>query len=140
MILTWPSELPPPERDTWQMTAQDPRRRRQSETGPPGYRRRFSSAAKLVTMSLVLTRSQKAVFDNFYWGDAKAGVRMFRMPDPTTDGWALLTPSGAPLLTPDGRPLLLSKIWLCAWGDQVPSESVVEQVKFRKSFNIVAIR
>lgn len=140
MILTWPTDLPPIQRDSWQLTRQDPRRRRQAETGPPSYRRRFSSAAKLVTMSMVLTRSQKAVFDNFYDVDCRSGVRLFRMPDPSTDGWKLLHETGVPLLNENGVPFLLSRSWLCAWGEQVPTETVVEQVKFNMSFNIVVIR
>lgn len=140
MIMTWPAELPPPQRDSWQLTRQDPRRRRQSDVGPPSYRRRSSASAKLLTMSIVLTRSQKAVFDNFYDIDCRSGVRLFRMRDPSTDGWALLDELGRPLLDQDGRRLLISKMWLCAWGDQVPTETVVEQVKFRMSFNITVIR
>lgn len=140
MIMTWPSEFPPPERDSWQMTRQDARRRRQSETGPPSFRRRFSSAARLVSMSLVLSRAQRSIFDNFYEHDCVDGTRMFRMPDPATDGWAMLDENYTPLLDETGRPLLLSARWLCAWGDQMPVETVVEQVKFRKTFNIVVIR
>ncbi len=34
------------------------------------------------------------------------------------------------------EPLLLSERWLCAWGDQLPTETVVDQVKFLKSFQI----
>ncbi|MBB96922.1 MAG: hypothetical protein CML68_20285 [Rhodobacteraceae bacterium] len=140
MIPTWPTSLPGPQRDSWQLTRQDPRRRRQADTGPPGYRRRFSSAARLVTMSLVLTRSQKGVFDTFFQDDCRWGVRFFRMPDPSTDGWAALDSNGDQILTSDDQKLLLARTWLCAWGEEMPVETVVEQVKFSVSFNIVVIR
>lgn len=89
-------------------------------------------------MSLLLSRSEKAVFDNF-WLDCAEGAHTFRMPDPTTDGWPVLTSSGAPVLLPDGRPLLMSRRWLCSWGDQPPTETLVG-VEFRMSFSIVVRR
>jgi hypothetical protein len=135
MIATWPSELPRPERNTWSSQRQDGRRKRQGDTGPAGSGRRFSSVATTVNMSVLLARDQKAVFDNFYVDDCAEGSRLFRMPDPTTDGWALLDSDGNPLLMSDGTPLLLAKIWLCSWGDQPPTETI-QGVEFRKSFSI----
>ena len=137
MIMTWPTTLPRPERSSWQLTSQDARRKRQSDAGPPAYRRRFSSAAKLVTLSVLLTRNQRQVFDQFFHGDCGEGSSLFHMPDPTTDGWRLLASDGRPLLSL-GTPLLLSGIWLCAWGDQLPTESI-QGTEFRKSFSIVVL-
>ncbi len=139
MIATWPDTLPHPERKTWNLQHQDARRKRQPESGPPGYRRRFSSAADFVSLSVVLTRAEKAVFDQFYRHDCAGGSRLFWMPDPTTDGWALLYTDGQPLLVDDSTPLLISATWLCAWGDEPPQESVVGQVEFRKTFQIVVM-
>lgn len=132
------SELPPPERDSWQLTPQEARRKRQNEAGPPSYRRRFSSAARLVSLSVILTRDQKAVFDLFYHDTCAEGSLLFWMPDPTTDGWQLLSSTGVPLLSGD-VPLLLSERWLCAWGDDQPVEAVVRQVKFQKTFSVVVM-
>ncbi|NEX47597.1 hypothetical protein [Pseudotabrizicola algicola] len=136
MILTWPADLPRPERPSWQLTSQDARRKTQSDAGPARYRRRFSSAAKLVTLSVILTRDQKAIFDRFFHEDCAEGARLFYMPDPTTDGWALLTSDGTPLLTGGGVPILMAARWLCSWGDQVPVETIHGQVEFKKSFNL----
>lgn len=139
IILTWPDELPRPERNTWQVQPQDARRKRQGDVGPPTYRRRFSRVPKLVTLSVVLDRNQKAIFDNFYHYDCDEGSALFRMPDPTTDGWPLLTSDGVPMLTGDGVPLLLAAQWLCAWGDQTPVETIQGQIEFRKTFSVVVM-
>lgn len=139
IILTWPEELPHPERNTWQLQPQDARRKRQATVGPPSYRRRFSRVPKLVTLSVVLDRNQKQIFDNFYHYDCAEGSALFRMPDPTTDGWPMLTSEGAPILTSEGVPLLMSSIWLCAWGDQTPTETIQGQIEFRKTFSVVVM-
>lgn len=139
MILDWPPTLPRPERESWQVQPMEARRRRTSETGPPAYRRRFSSVPKTVTMSLILSRSLREVFDRFFEIDCAQGSLLFRMPAPTTHGWAVLTDGGLPVLTAGGAPLLLSQIWLCAWGDQPPAETFLGQVEFRKSFTLVVM-
>jgi hypothetical protein len=72
MIATWPTDLPRPERSTWSAQLQDGRRKKQGDTGPAGFGGRFSSVAEKVSLSLLLTRDQKAVFDNFYRVDCAA--------------------------------------------------------------------
>ena len=81
MILDWPATLPRPERESWQVQPMEARRRRTSETGPPAYRRRFSSVPKTVTMSLILSRSLREVFDRFFEIDCAQGSLLFRMAD-----------------------------------------------------------
>lgn len=138
MILTWPTVLPRPERTTWQLTPQDARRKTQSEAGPVRYRRRFSSVSRLVTLSLILSRDQKAVFDRFFHEDCAEGARLFYMPDPTTDGWPLLMADGTPLLASNDQPILLGARWLCSWGDQLPTETI-QGLEFKMSFSIVVL-
>ena len=138
MIHEWPSDIPRPERSTWQLTPQDARRKIQSEAGPPRYRRRFSSAAKMVTLSVILSRNGKAIFDRFFHDDCAEGAHLFYMPDPTTEGWPLLAANGSPLLTSGGAPILLGGRWLCAWGDQLPAETV-QGVEFKKTFSVVVM-
>jgi hypothetical protein len=137
-VLTWPSELPRPERDTWQRQPQDPRQKRVSENGPPGYRRKFSSVAKNITLSVILTRSQKQVFDRFYEVDAKHGSLLFNMPDPTTEGWALLSTDGQLLLQSAGVPLLLSGRWLCLFGESAPTETI-SGIEFQIRFSVTVM-
>lgn len=137
-ILTWPSQLPRPERDTWNLTRQDARRKLRSDAGPPRYRRRMSAVAKLVSLSILVSRDGKAVFDRFYDDETEHGSLLFWMPDPTTAGWALLGDNGVPILANKDQFLLLSGRWLCAWGDQPPSETVVG-VEFRISFSVVVM-
>lgn len=138
MILTWPDTLPRPERSSWQVQPQDARRKRQADTGPAGYRRRWSSATKIVTLSVLLSRSERAVFDQFFHRDCAEGAHMFWMPDPTTDRWPLLTTEGAPLMIDAETPLLIAATWLCLWGDQLPAETLVGR-EFRKTFNVVVM-
>ncbi|ADE84730.1 hypothetical protein [Rhodobacter capsulatus] len=134
----WPSDLPRPERSSYQLQPQDARRKRGFEAGPPGYRRRFSAVAKLVSLSLILTANQRAVFDNFYGDDCAQGAALFWMPDATRDGQPLLTHDGQPLLTHDGTPILLASRWLCAWGDTPPIETI-QGIEFRKQFQVVVM-
>ena len=138
MIANWPATLPPPQRNSWQILPQEARRKRQSDAGPPGYRRRFSSVAKSVSLTVKLTHSQRAVFDRFFHETCREGAVRFWMPDPSNEGWSLTTESGVQLFvdTEMQEPLMLNERWLCAWGDQLPAESIVDQVKFLKSFQV----
>lgn len=135
----WPEALNRWERESWQGQRQEARQRRQSDAGPPGWRRRFSAVARSYSLSVVLTRDERAVFDTFYAVTCAEGSRLFWMPDPATDGWPMLTHNGAPVLTRAGEPVLMSARWLCSFGDQPPVETIIEQVKFRKSFTVVVM-
>jgi hypothetical protein len=137
-IPTWPTTLPRPERQSFQKTWMDGRLKRQTDSGPPGYRRRFSSVAKPVSLSILTSREQQEVFETFYEDETAGGSLPFYMPDPTKDGWPLLDESGRPLLGGDGRPVLMSARWLCFFGDTLPVITVVG-IEFRISFNIVVM-
>ena len=137
-IATWPEELPKPERSTWSAQPQEARLRRQSDTGTGGSRLRFSNVAKAVTLSVLLDADQRSIFDGFFEHDTKKGTRPFRMPDPTTDGWALRASDGSLLLTSDGQPILMAAVWLCQFGDQLPSETIVGR-EFRKTFQVLVM-
>lgn len=137
MIPEWPSVLTRFERAGWQTQLQDARRRSQPEAGPPRFRRRSSSVARMVGLTLITSRDEKAVFDAFYEDACKQGSLIFTMPDPATDGWQLLASDGHPLLvSPSGTPLLMSARWLCAWGDQPPLWAMDGDVEFRNEFQV----
>lgn len=137
MIAEWPISLPRPNRDGFQLKPQEARRKRQSDAGPPGYRRRFSAVAKSVNMTLMLTHNQRATFDRFFHETCQDGAMRFWMPDPTNDGWPLTTETGAPLWTNDEtrEPLTIGARWLCAWGDDLPTETV-QGIEFQKTFSL----
>ena len=78
---SWPPGLVQFERSAWQAQRQDARRRTQGDAGPPACRRRFSSAAKVIRLSLVTNRDGKAVFDQFYEVTTAEGANLFWMPD-----------------------------------------------------------
>lgn len=138
MIPIWPAGLPKPDRETWQRTPQEARIKRQNQNGPPGYRRRFSSAAQMVTLSLTLTRADAALFDEFFFSSTEQGSLPFWMPDPTRDGWALMAAGGGALITHDGRQILIGAWWLCIFGDSLPTEAIVGG-EFRKTFSVVVL-
>lgn len=134
----WPSALPRPERDTWSKSPLEARVKKRPEAGPPSYRRRFSGVAKTVHLSTMITRAQKAIFDDFYENKTSFGSKLFTMPDPTTDGWALLDSQGRQMLTSLGVPILLSATWLCFFGDDQPVETVVG-MRFRITFTVAVM-
>ncbi|WP_226779505.1 hypothetical protein [Oceaniglobus trochenteri] len=136
MIPVWPSDLPHPARGTWQAQVIDTRVRR-TAGGVPGYRRRFSARTRAVSLSILVPRSGKAVFDRFFEmvGD---GTLPFWMPDPTTDGWPLLSDAGTPLLTADGTPLLLGARWLCLFGEEPPVETI-RGTQFELAFGVTVL-
>ena len=145
---TWPKSLVQFERSGWQSQTQEARRRWQGDAGPPAWRRRFSSVARIVTLALVTDRNGKAIFDRFFEEDCDFGSRLFWMPDPATDGWGLLRSTGAPLLVArpvtagparTDIPLTMSARWLCSFGDDPPVETMVGDSEFRKSFSVVVM-
>lgn len=132
----WPEELVQFERSGWQSQRQDGRRRSQSEAGPPSFRRRFSSTARRVDLTLAVDANGRQIFDRFYDDDCAGGVGYFWMPDPSRHGLRLLSATGASLLTADGRPILIASRWLCTWGDEPPVESIVGDIIFRIGFSV----
>lgn len=137
-VAVWPTTLPRPDRNSWQASPMEVRLKRNAEAGPPAYRRRFSGVAKEVSLSIQVNRNGKAVFDSFHARAVKFGSLPFWMPDPTTDGWPLQTNAGAQLLTHDGRPILLAARWLCLFGDNQPSETIIG-TEFRVSFSVTVM-
>lgn len=137
-VPVWPTQLPRPTRRGYGAAPQDPRMRRNAETGPPGFRRRFSSHARLVNLSVIVSRFEKGIFDTFWLEETDRGSVPFWMPDPVSDGWGLLTEDGTPLTTEDGTPLLIAANWLCLLTEQ-PSETVYAQVDFEIAFQVAVM-
>lgn len=138
MIASWPTELPPPERNTWSRVPQEARIKRSSDAGPPRWRRRMSAAAETIELSLLLSRDLAARFDRFYDEDTAKGSILFWMPDPTRQGWSLIGEDGQQLISDWDQPLLLAAAWLCSFGDHLPTETIVG-VNMRKTFSIVVM-
>ena len=137
-VAIWPAELPKPSRDGYEAQRFDARARRSG--GPvPGYRRRFSSAPRLVNLSIIdVPRALKEVFDNFYSLTTVDGVLPFLMPDPVTDGWPLLGADGRRILQGDQTSVLMSAQWLCLFGDQPPVETI-SGVRFDIAFSVAVL-
>ncbi len=137
-VAVWPSTLPKPSRADYQAQIVDPRLTKSAGSGPPGYRRRWSSVARNVALSINVPRAEKAVFDGFYRDTTAYGALPFWMPDPTTDGWPMLTSDGLPVLTGDGTPVLMSAQWLCLFGSTTPVETI-QGVRFNIDFGVVVM-
>lgn len=137
-VPVWPSQLPKPTRSGYGATPQDPRIRRNAETGPPGFRRRFSSSARMVSLSFICSRFQKGFFDTFLDEQLQEGSLPFWMPDPVSDGWGLLTEDGTQLTSEDGTPLLISAQLLCLITVQ-PQEAIHGQVDFEISMQVAVL-
>lgn len=138
MTAIWPSSLPRPERQPYGRQPDEARLERKAETGPLAFRRRFSSVARLVALSIDIDRNQKAIFDRFYETDTKEGSLPFSMPDPTTHEWLLFTADGQQILAVDGTPILLTAHWLCVFGKSRPSEAI-RGVRFQISFQVAVM-
>ena len=131
---TWPASLRKPTRNDFQSQRQDGRLKKRNG-GAPGYRRRFSSTAKGVSLMVNMSRADKAVFDDFYDSVTASGALPFYMPDPLTDGWPLLSSDGQPILDGNDSPILLAGQWLCLFGDEPPIETLVGN-RFDISFSV----
>jgi len=131
----WPSGLPCPKRAGHQSQFDDPRLKKAADTGPPGYRRRWSSVARNVALAIEVTRAEKAIFDTFHQVTTQMGALPFTMADPTTDGWALLDNVGNPVLDGNDTPILLAAQWLCLFGEEMPLETF-DVGLFQLSFSV----
>jgi hypothetical protein len=137
-VPAWPSALPRPNRPGWQSQLGDPRLAKAADTGPPGYRRRWSSVARNVSLVIDVSRSERAVFDTFFEQTTDFGSLPFTMSDATTDGWPLLAGDGSPVLDGAGAPILLSAEWLCLFGEDMPT-TTIKGVRFVISFSVVVM-
>ena len=135
-IPVWPSDLPRPLRSSWQRQMSDPRRKRVAENGPVRLARRYSAVATTLALSCRMSRVQRDIFWQFIEQTLAHGSRAFWMPDPATDGWPLITPSGEALQTPLGVRLVAARLWLCQIGDEMPVEGPIEGVHFTLSFTL----
>ena len=116
----YPPELPRPEASNYQEAFGDGRLQGRTDAGPPVGGRRFSSVVNTVQFSTLLRRSQLARFQRFYDEDTRQGSLPFLIPDPTTDGWMMMTDTFQPILNEAGLPLLLSETWVVMFGATLP--------------------
>lgn len=121
MLPFYPTDLPPPLRQGYQVARGDSRFSFTTDAGPPLVRSRFSAVVDVVSWSTQLDRAQLGRFERFYFEETRKGAKPFLMPDPGTDGWGLLTDEGEPLLTDGGVPILLAETWIVSFGLRLPT-------------------
>ncbi|MDI6026713.1 hypothetical protein QBK99_10975 [Corticibacterium sp. UT-5YL-CI-8] len=139
MSVPWyPAELPKPLRQGYQFAMGDGRSAQRRDAGPARYARRFSSVAHAVAYSTILDASQLARFERFYNEETKQGIVPFFIPDPGKDGWPALTADGTPITLPDDTPVLLSRTWLCTFGERLPSWTSIG-MSWTVSFDLVVL-
>lgn len=138
-VPAWPSELPRPVRQTYSASWADGRQMRAADYGPPSARLRTSSAPQMATLSLKLTRAEKAMFDDFWQRELRRGSLPFTMPDPVTDGWELLSSDGAPVLDDDGEPILLAGTWTCLFAQDGLPQETLQGLTFNINFSVVVM-
>lgn len=134
----WPAALPKPLREGLSDTAGDGRKMTQPDAGTPRVRRGFSRAAKPVSMTLIVTRSERAVLETFCEETLKNYALAFVMADPQTDGWGICDEAGNPLTDEAGNPLTMVADWLCLFGNPLPTFTPAG-VDFRVSFQIMVL-
>ena len=125
MMARWPDDLPRPLQRGFAGQRQDARAPRSVETGPALRRRRFSSAARLLSFTLLVDPDQQWRLEHFYAVTLQEGTQPFRMAQPDRDGLPLLTASGEPLLTESDLPILLARERTYTFGSEPPSVSAV---------------
>ena len=86
---------------------------------------KLSQVPDRVSLTLDLSRAERARFDRFYELDTNKGKNPWLMPDPETDGWPELDSQGRPILLANGKPSLLTKTWLIMFGRAPVSRGIV---------------
>lgn len=99
-------------------------------------RRLSSFAPRIVGARMVLPLYKLARFWRFWDIDTAGGVLPFLMKDQEIDGAYALVDSGEIILTQDSQGFIITKWWLCVFGDQVPSESAYSDSEFELTFNL----
>jgi hypothetical protein len=93
----WPGTLPQePLYDGFSETAPNTVLRTRMDAGPPKQRRRYTAGVRVFSMSLVLTKAQVAVLDDFYLNALNGGVDAFTWQHPRTLAAASLRFAGEP--------------------------------------------
>lgn len=121
----WPSDLPRPDRQGFQVSVPDGRLATRPEAGPPRVRRRFSAAATPMQMTIRVDADQRARFERFWGEDLSRGSLPFLMPDWRFDGHGLRTGTGGGgLVTAAGGRLIIAAWVLVMFAtDQAPAQT-----------------
>jgi len=130
--------LPRPNRDGYELAHGDGRSIGRTDRGSPIRHGRVSNVPETVSFVTDLSLSQRARFLRFYREDTAKGTLPFQIPDWSVHGTPMLKADGTPLLKADGAPLLISRIWLCVFGEQLPKERP-RGVEIRVSFNLLVM-
>ncbi len=135
-MLSWPDDLPRPDRGGFQGEASDGRRSTPLDAGPPRVRLRFSAAATSIAMAITVTADQRARFERFWRQESRGGSRAFVMTDWRFDGHDIASSDGPALTTEAGAPLRIEARQLAMFADGRPREVPVGN-GWRISFSVL---
>lgn len=134
----WPSsDLPTPLFEGYSTQSGDMRLKRQVESGPPGYRRRFSVNLKTVNLSIDVTVTQMLIFDYFFETTLHVGTLPFWMADPILDG-AGLEDGDDPIIDSNANEIAITVNRLYVFGNDMPRTTpFVIGGKYKIDFSLV---
>jgi len=136
MTAVWPSVLPKPLRDDYSHSFVESRLVKNTDGGPPGYRRRFSSTLISFNISIDATVDQLAAFEYFFEVTLKVGTLPFIMEHPVYGGVPAYDADGDPILTDDDELTLLSADEIFLFGQSMP-QVVPFADRYKISFNVL---
>jgi len=84
-MATWPTTLPVPMLEGYELESGDPTARSDMESGPARVRRRFTAAPDEISLSVLLTEEQMNTFRDFWKNDWYQGAAWVFFP--VRDGW-----------------------------------------------------
>ena len=116
----YPSELPAPLRDTYQIGFGEGRFKSKNDAGPGNVRGRFSSTVHSVPFSTLLDTTQVGRFRDVDFEETKEGKLPFLIPDHSGDSYVWLDDDETSLLYEDGTPILMAETWLVLF-DSLPT-------------------
>lgn len=73
-MATWPTELPVPLLQGYELETGDPTARTDMESGPARVRRRFTATPDEITLSVLLSEAEMNIFRAFWDGDWSQGA------------------------------------------------------------------
>jgi hypothetical protein len=119
----WP-DPPFPQRlttDNFQRSLRDGRIWGRTDVGPGRGRRRTAAAVEPISGRIVLTDTQLAQFESFWYDVTVQGSEPFWLPDQIRDGTSLLTSDDEEVLTSDDDWIVVSAHWYCVFGRDPPT-------------------
>jgi hypothetical protein len=123
MTAIWPTELPAPLIRGFGKDMVDTRQEKRTDTGPAGFRSRFSGTYDTLKVIISVSLDQLCLFENFTHDTLKNRSLPFWMADPQKDGAEIWVDTNQPLLDENGNVVLVQSYELYLFGKALPQQS-----------------